>query len=169
MSEEADFHKTKELLLSINEIVTQMDPSVRVQTFEMLVLRYVGHSAAAQTMKPSAAPSAPAASAPDTTDLGEFISSFDTSKPAEAVLVLVAWLYANYGVYPIIAKELKELADTCGLTVPNRSDNTMRGAKHNNKNLFSQQNKGWQLTVSGELYMKENFKVKKGNKTLPGA
>lgn len=169
MYDDKDFENAKEKLLKINEIVTQMDPTVRVATFEILVSRYLAHTTAAA---PNAHPTnevAVAAAAPDTSDLGTFISSFDTSKPSEAVMVLVAWLYSQYGVYAISAKEIKELADTCGLTVPTRPDNTMRHAKHNNKNMFTQQTKGWQLTVSGELYMKETFKVKKGSKTLPAA
>ncbi|XQA62646.1 hypothetical protein ACM9XD_04585 [Xanthomonas sacchari] len=164
--ESKDFESVKALLLSINEIVAQMDPSVRVSTFDLLTSRFLEQSkvAPAESRK---ADSSKSQDTPDTTDLGTFISSFDTSKPSEAVMVLVAWLYSNYGVYPISAKEIKELADSCGLTVPNRSDNTMRGAKNNNKALFTQQSKGWQLTVSGEIYMKDTYKVKKGNTPLP--
>ena len=82
-------------------------------------------------------------------------------------MLLVAWLYGIYGVYPITAKEIKELGDSCGLVIPARPDNTMRKAKKNGKSLFSQQGKGWQLTVSGEMFLKEAYKVKKGNKPLP--
>jgi len=172
MSDDKDFEKAKETLLKINEIVAQMDPAVRVASFEILVSRYLGHpnAAAAAAINPKPASDlATGEAAPDTSELGAFISSFDTSKPNEAVMVLVAWLYSNYGVYAISAKEIKELADTCGLTVPVRPDNTMRYAKENNKNVFTQQAKGWQLTVSGELYMKNTFKVKKGNRSLPAA
>ena len=82
-------------------------------------------------------------------------------------MVLVAWLYSHYGAYPISPKEIQELGDSCGLVIPNRPDNTMRQAKCDGKGLFQQQGKGWRLTVSGELNMKNQFKVKKGNKPLP--
>lgn len=164
--ESKDFESTKALLLSINEIVAQMDPSVRASTFDLLTSRFLEQKKTAPPEHKNT-DSNKSPDAPDTSDLGAFISSLDTSKPSEAVMVLVAWLYSNYGVYPISAKEIKELADSCGLTVPNRSDNTMRGAKNNNKALFTQQSKGWQLTVSGEMYMKETYKVKKGNTPLP--
>lgn len=169
MSDDKDFEKAREALLKINEVVTQMDPTVRVASFEILVARCLGQSTAAKEKVNGINNAVVDGTVPDASDLGGFISSLDTSKPAEAVMVLVAWLYSNYGVYSISAKEINELADACGLTVPKRPDNTMRTTKYNGKNLFSQQGKGWQLTVSGELYMKETYKVKKGSKTLPAA
>jgi len=82
-------------------------------------------------------------------------------------MLLAAWLYSQYGAYPVEAKEIKEFADECGLVIPNRSDNTMRQAKDKGKSLFNQQGKGWKPTVSGELYLKNTYNVKKGNKELP--
>lgn len=82
-------------------------------------------------------------------------------------MVLVAWLYSQYGVYPITSKELKELGDSCGLTIPNRPDITLRQAKASGKNKFTQQGKGWKLTVSGELALKETYSVTKGTTPLP--
>lgn len=43
----------------------------------------------------------------------------------------------------------------------------MRQAKSKGKNLFNQQGKGWQPTVSGEIYFKDTYKVKKGTKPIP--
>lgn len=169
MFDEKDFEAAKQTLLKINEAVIQIDPAVRVSAFEILVARYMGERGAYNAKKVNAYAPAAHAETPDTNDLGAFISSFDASKPADAVMVLVAWLYSSYGVYPVSAKEIKELANACGLTVPARPDNTMRAAKHNGKGLFNQQAKGWQLTVSGELYVKETFKIKKGSKALPTA
>jgi hypothetical protein len=167
--DDKDFEATKKLLLSINEVVTKMDPAVRVSVFDLLVSRYLGKENAAPAITPAAvttkgqAPKTPA----DTSDLGAFISSLDTKKPADAVIVLVGWLYSQYGTYAITTKEVKELADSCGLTIPSRADNTMRQAKDKGKALFTQQGKGWKLTVSGELYLKETYMISKGNKSLP--
>jgi hypothetical protein len=99
-------------------------------------------------------------------ELAAFISSYDHKKPADNVMLLAAWLYSSYGGHPITAKEIKELGDSCGLVVPSRPDNTMRQAKNKGKSLFNQQGKGWQPTVSGEIYFKEHYKVKKGTKPI---
>lgn len=169
MSDVKEFESTKDLLVKINEVVSKMDHAVRLATFDLLVSRYVTKQAPASPAPKANPDAAVKADAPivDTSDIGAFIDPLDTKKPNENVEALVAWLYSQYGAYPVTTKELKELADACGLIIPARADNTMRNAKSGGKGLFQQQGKGWKLTVSGEMYMKETFGVKKGNKPLP--
>ncbi len=157
-------------LLEINEVIKQLDESLRAAALQVLVPMYFPD--ATKQNKPATAGStnkkeSEELTATDTDDLGSFLASFEQTKPAENVMLLVAWLYSHYGVYSISPKEVQELGDSCGLVIPNRPDNTMRQAKSDGKGLFQQQGKGWRLTVSGELYMKNQFKVKKGNKPLP--
>jgi len=160
--------EVKAALIEINELVAQLDPSIRAAAFDILRPHYFGRkqtegkkegqsSEEEHTDADQHAPS----------ELADFISSYDHKKPADNVLLLAAWLYSTYGVYPITAKEIKELGDSCGLIVPGRPDNTMRQAKNKGKNLFNQQGKGWQPTVSGEIHFKDKYKVKKGTKPIP--
>lgn len=160
----------KAKLLEINELIKQLDESLRQAAIQLLVPLYFEGADKPRTLSAGSsndnqnrAKELP----PSTDDLGEFIASFEQGKPADNVLLLVAWLYSHYGVYPISTKEIQELGDSSGLVIPNRADNTMRQAKSDGKNLFQQQGKGWRLTVSGELYLKNKFSVKKGNKPLP--
>lgn len=166
-----DIEGIKEQLLEINKLISQLDPSIRAAAFEILAPYYFSHKqhapVHAKATSGTESSGSSSTNTPDTSDLGAFISAFDTNKPVDNVMLLVAWLYSNYGTYPITAKEIKELGDSCGLIVPARPDNTMRQAKNSGKSLFNQQAKGWQLTVSGEMFLKENFKVKKGNKLMP--
>jgi len=164
MPQEEDFAKTSELLLKINDLVGKMDPALRVQTFDLLVARYVGKQAA-QAKTPAAKTEKDQPAEPeviDTSDLGEFIASFDTKKPADALNVLIAWLFSQRGAQPFTVNELKELADSCGLTVPSRPDMTLRQSKNGGKALFTKSGNGWKLTVSGELHIKDIYKVSKG-------
>lgn len=164
MSQEEDFERTSDLLLKINDVVGKMDPALRVQTFDLLVARYLGKpvaqakTATASTDKEKFSEK----TAPDTSELGKFIVSLDTKKPADALNVLIAWLYSQRGSQPFTVNELKELADSCGLTIPSRPDMTLRQSKNDGKTLFSKSGSGWKLTVSGELHLKENYKVSKG-------
>lgn len=103
----------------------------------------------------------------DAQDPEDFFAQFDHTRSAENVKLIVAWLYSQHGVFPITRAHIKETADNAGLTVAERSDNTMRQAKANGKALFTQGSKGWKLTLAGERYMKEAYGVKKGNKPLP--
>lgn len=166
----AKIEEAKANLLEINEVVKQLDESLRAAALQVLVPMYFPDTPKQNKATASRAIDkieADESALPHTDDIGNFISSFEQNKPAENVMVLVAWLYSQYGTYPISIKEIQELGDSCGLVIPNRPDNTMRQAKCDGKGLFQQQGKGWRLTVSGELYMRNEFKVKKGNKPQP--
>jgi hypothetical protein len=160
--------EAKTALLEINELLVQLDPSIRASAFDILRALYFMEDEPAPKRSSSAKDSDDHSqdnSAPS--ELADFIASRDHKKPADNVLLLAAWLYSMYGQYPITAKEIKELGNSCGLILPARPDNTMRQAKNKGKSLFNQQGKGWQPTVSGEIYFKDEYKVKKGSKPLP--
>jgi hypothetical protein len=160
--------EAKTALLEINELLVQLDPSIRASAFDILRPLYFIEDQPAPKRLPWAKDfeeqnqddSAPS-------ELDDFIASRDHKKPADNVMLLAAWLYSMYGQYPITAKEIKELGDSCGLILPARPDNTMRQAKNKGKSLFNQQGNGWQPTVSGAIYFKDEYKVKKGTKPLP--
>ncbi|KPN05196.1 hypothetical protein, partial [Xanthomonas arboricola] len=142
MSQELDFDKTAEMLLKINDVVGKMDESIRVQTFDLLVSKFLGKQA---PLKLAVIPSEKEESAVDdevdTSDLGAFITSFETKKPADALNVLVAWIFSKRGSQPFSIKEVKELADASGLTIPSRPDMTFKGSKNAGKSLFVQSGK----------------------------
>lgn len=167
-----EVEETKANLLEMNEIVLQLDPSIRAAAFDILATVYfqTHRKASSSDQQGSIAKTEQPTkkiSPTGSDDLGTFISTFQHDKPAENVMLLAAWLYSNYGKYPISVKEIKELGNSCGLITPGRPDNTMRQAKRNGKGIFNQQGKGWQPTVGGELFFKETYNVTKGNKPLP--
>lgn len=151
-----------EKLLEINQIISKLDPAIRSSAFDILVpLVFKENSVENKTStggkKPQRSP----------VDKEEFLNSFQHDKPKDNVLLLSAWLYSQYGVFPITKAFLDEEASNAGLTIPVRSDNTMRVAKHKGKNLFRQKNSGWQLTVAGEAHLKTIYVVRKGSQAAP--
>lgn len=162
------FEETKKLILDINEVVSAVDSTIKQPVFDILVGRFLSKSKGEHPNKnKQQSEDNSDVVAPDTSDLGTFISAFDTKKPVDALMVLVAWLYSQYGSYAMSLKEIKELGDSCGLTLPARMDMTLRQAKSKGKNQFIQQAKAWKLTVSGELAIKEAYGVTKGTTPLP--
>jgi hypothetical protein len=169
--------EAKRKLLEMNETIAELDPSVRAAAFDILKPYYFGEApppppAGPKKRKSTQEPSrrkddVPAGPAPEGED--EFFAAHDHKKPAENVFMIVAWLYQNHGVIPVTSTMIKEHANRIGLIVPSRPDNTMRQAKVKGKSLFVQQSKGWALTVSGQTYLKDTYKVKKGNAPLPKA
>jgi len=168
-----DKEKTAEIqskLLEMNKLIAKLDPAIRAAAFDIMVPYYFEDKPAVRKTKVEKIKAGGGASSKedvDVSDLGSFLENFEHAKPADNVMLLVAWLYSQYGARPIQAKEIKELSDASGLVIPNRPDNTMRQAKDKGKGLFSQQGKGWKLTVSGELFVKTTYSVKKGSKSIP--
>lgn len=158
----------KSALLEINELLVKLDPSIRTSAFDILrPLYFIEDQLASKSPSPTKDSEDQSETGSAPAELADFIASRDHKKPADNVMLLAAWFYSMHGPYPITAKQIKGLADSCGLTVPTRPDNTMRQAKYKGKSLFSRQGKGWQPTVSGETYLKDEYKVKKGTKPLP--
>lgn len=162
-----DIKEATDKLLEMSAVIKQLDESMREAALRILTpLYFPDHAVPSKTLpKNNSSLGESASLASDTSDIGEFIESFEQGKPADNVLLLVAWLYSRHGAYPITAKELQELGASSGLVLSNRPDNVMRSAKNEGKSLFTQQGKGWRLTVSGELYVRGKYNVKKGNGT----
>lgn len=153
-----------EKLLEINQIITKLDPAIRSSAFDILApLIFEEEAEAGQ--KPGGGQKKHKTI--NTADKEKFLSSFEHDRPKDNVLLIAAWLYSQYGVFPITKALMDEEASNAGQTVPERPDNTMRTAKQKGKNLFRQKNSGWQLTVAGEAYLKATYTVKKGNKPAP--
>ncbi|MCP4203441.1 MAG: hypothetical protein GY769_16105 [bacterium] len=102
---------------------------------------------------------------PSKSDYESFFSSVDSSeRPSRCLFRIVAWLYLQHGVFPIQVEDLRCIAEDTGLTIPERPDMTMRQARKGGKSLFRRQGKGYRLTVNGEAFIKETYKVLKGKK-----
>ena len=118
--------ETKAKLLEISEFVAKLDPSMRAAAFEILRPKYFEPKPLNKTEdadKNDGANAGTPTAGKTPTELADFIKAYEHKKPADNVLLLTAWLYATYGVYPITAKEVKELGDSCGLVIPGRPDN----------------------------------------------
>lgn len=155
---------TTEKLLEINQIISKLDPAIRGSAFDILMPLVFEEDI--DNSKPSSTGSKTHRTT-NTADKETFLGSFEHDRPKDNVLLIAAWLYSQYGVFPITKALLTEESSNAGLTIPDRPDNTMRTAKQKGKNLFRQKNSGWQITVAGEAYLKATYSVKKGNKPAP--
>ena len=156
----------KEKLIEINEIISSFSPEIRASAFDILAPYYFEDLPKKRKIKKTRDEDETGEDQFETDDIGSFISSFDHKQPKNNVLLIVAWLYNKHGVFPISTKLIKEIGNSTGLVIPSRPDMTLKTAKKKGKTLFSQIGKGWQLTVSGETFLRETYHVKKGNKPL---
>jgi len=82
--------------------------------------------------------------------------------------LIAAWHYREFGVAPFSYKEIKELSDDAGLTIPDRLDMTLRNAQKEGKHSFTSAGRGkMKPTVHGEKRLKDTYHITKGNKKKP--
>lgn len=164
--DDSQIQDAKEKLAAINKIITTLDPAIRAAAFEILEPLFFDDSPVTREKGGDKRPKR-TRRAGATDDAGKFFSSFEHDKPNENVHLIVAWFYSQYGVFPVSTAELRQTADSVGLTVPARPDATMRVAKVKGKKLYQKKPAGYQLTVHGENHLKETYGVKKGTKPRP--
>lgn len=164
--DDSQIQDAKKKLAAINKIITTLDPAIRASAFEILEPIFFDDSPTPREKK-DGEKGKRVRPTTSTDDAGKFFGSFEHAKPSENVHLITAWFYSQYGVFPIAAAELREMADSVGITVPARPDATMRQAKVKGKKLYVKRTEGFQLTVHGEKHLKETYSVKKGTKVRP--
>ena len=155
-------------LKEIGDVVKELPAEMRTSAFELLKPYARGDVAAPVAAAKVAAKSpgqdaevAAAASA----DQETFFQSHHHDKPSQNVYLIAADFYREYGCEPFTVKDVKDVADKVGVTVPNRIDMTLGGAKDSGKSLFRSVGRGlFAPTVHGEAYLKTTYGVKKGTK-----
>jgi hypothetical protein len=99
-----------------------------------------------------------------------FIMKFESDVPATNAMALAAYLYGQYGIEPLSVDEVEELAEKAGVTIPTRTDNTIRQKMWKKKKAFRMMSTGrFRPTIAGEAFFREAFGVKKGTKKRPKA
>ena len=158
----------KKKLLDINKTISSLDPAIRSAAFDILASYYFDdyELPADDSEEEKGKKKRTSGRSLGTATLEKFISKHEHDKPSKNVFLIAAWIYSQHGAVPINAKLCQKISDETGITIPNRPDNTMRAAKHDGKSLFRQQGNGWKPTTSGELFLKETYTVRKGNKPL---
>ena len=158
----------KKRLLQISKTISSLEPAIRAAAFDILAPYYFDdyEPGASDTDKNKGKKKRTRGRSGGTASLENFISTHEHNKPKDNVFLIAAWLYSQHGAVPITGKHCQRISGETGITIPNRPDNTMRQAKRKGKNLFRKQGKGWKPTTSGELFLKDTYKVRKGNKPL---
>jgi hypothetical protein len=164
--EKKRFEEATERLLEVNKVIAKLDPAIRVSAFELLK-GYVT-TGTQSTLSPEGKPK------PEphrgVADLESLIAAHPDAKPNENLQLLTAYWYGNYGATPFTVENLREAATDGGLTIPDRTDMTLKQAKDGGKKLYQSAGRGlFKPTVPGELYLRKTYDVRKGMGTPPTA
>ncbi len=163
--DEKDFAEIAKRLEEVNKVITRLEPEVRSSAFE-LFKPYV--AAGSDKEAPGIAKqNVDAETSTDKAVLERLIREHGTDKPSGNVHMIAAEWYSEYGCNPFSVETIKRRAESGGLTIPGRTDNTLKAATEDGKKLFQMVGDGFKPTVPGEMYFKDVFKVKKGTSTPP--
>ncbi len=151
-----------EKLKEINKVVIELDPAIRLSAFQVLEPLYFENAIRGK------GPGAEGSHNNPTADFASFCQKFESDKQSENVHMIAAWLYSQYGVFPMTNEHLHAEADAAGVLISERADNIMRDAKDKDGRLmYVKKGEGWQLTARGKAYMLDTYNVRKGTKRRP--
>jgi hypothetical protein len=99
-------------------------------------------------------------------DFNGFIDMFESETEAENAKAIAAHLYREYGAEPFSLDEVRKLAKTGGVTIPERLDMTYATVAVDKKKLFKRAaGRGmFRPSIHGEAYFKKTYGVKMGTK-----
>ncbi len=157
-------------LKEVNSVIAKLDPAIRGEAFSLLSPYVTSQPTKGQRSGSAAqehhggAEHRPA----DTDDAEEFFAKHPGKKPSENAVLIAAHLYSQYGKQPFQLDDIRGLAGSTGVTIPDHLDMTLKQAKRDGKALFQHAGRNqYKPTVHGEIYFKQTYQVKKGTKQRP--
>ena len=148
-----DVNKKKNNLTAVNDYLSGMLPEIRLAVFE-LIKPYIEKGipfSQEQKRKGSAV----------NTSVRDFFVTHDPQKPADATLILAAWLYTQRGNTAFSLDELYKLFDEVGSPRPNKVNMTLRTCSRKGKILFMSAGHGkFRPNINGENYFKSDMNLR---------
>jgi hypothetical protein len=164
--ESSTFHERVKRLKEVNEVIEKLDPAIREGAFSLLTGYITGQ---AHKVDGKHQPDAP----PDEREgseeqMKELFGNYPDGKPSDNAILIAAWLYSQYGAQPFKLDEMRQIADSVGLTIPASLDMTLKQAQRDGKMLFQHSGRSeFKPTVPGEIYFKKAYQVTKGTRKRP--
>lgn len=164
--ESSTFHERVKRLKEVNEVIEKLDPAIREGALSLLAGYITGQPQRVDgTHQTGAARGEGETSEQQMTEL---FGKYPDGKPSDNAILIAAWLYSQYGAQPFKLDEMREIAESVGLTIPTSLDMTLRQAQRDGKALFQHTGRSeFKPTVPGELYFKKTYQVTKGTKKRP--
>lgn len=157
------FHERVKRLKEVNEVIEKLDPAIREGALSLLASYVTGQPHTVDGKQQAGA----GAGEGEESELQmmELFGRYPDGRPSENAILIAAWLYSQYGAQPFKLDEMREIAESVGLTVPSKLDMTLKQAQRDGKALFQHTGRSeFKPTVPGELYFKKTYLVAKGTK-----
>jgi hypothetical protein len=166
------FDETVKRLEKVDGVIKNLDSAIRAEAFSLLK-PYISAGATGSTGSTAAdsgsSNGTEQQAAMDFADAEAFFTTHEDGKPSDNAYLVTAYLYTQYGSSPFSIDDVRAVADHAGLTLPDRVDVTLAGAKKGGKQLFKRAGRGMlQPNVHGETYLRNTYNIIKGTKRRTG-
>jgi len=160
------FHERVKRLKEVNDVIKDLDPTIREGALGLLAEYVTGHPLTPATGQQ---PGNGGGGGRQTAEgAAEFFAKFQEGKPSDSAVSIAAYLYSQYGAEPFKLDEIRETAKSVGLTIPTSLDMTFKQAQRDGKLLFQHTGRSeFKPTVHGEQYFKKTYQIAKGTQTRP--
>jgi hypothetical protein len=166
--DEKTFNERVARIKAVNDAIKELDPAVRSAAFSLLEVYVTGSSDDEKPKTPTKPSAAPTDGEEHDEDIATFFATRDTTKPSDAIRVIAAYHYAQYGNESFTLDYVRETANAVGLTIPTQPNKTIVTAAEKGKKIFTSKGRNqYSPTVHGEAFFKETYKVIKGKKPKP--
>jgi hypothetical protein len=156
------FQERVRRLQEVNGVIKDLEPAIQAAALELLTEYVTGHSTKAKEAQQTSTANTNEQSPQDA---AEFFAKFPEGKPSDNAVSIAAYVYSQHGAEPFKLDEIRETAESVGLTIPTSLDMTLRQAQRDGKLLFQHTGRSeFKPTVHGELYFKKTYQVTKGTK-----
>jgi|SRR5579864_1732334 len=157
------FQERVRRLKEVNEVIKDLDPAIREGALPLLAEYVTGHPITHDGETGQQANDSGSNGSQD--GAAEFFAKFPEGKPSDNAVSIAAYVYGQYGAEPFKLDEIREIANSVGLTIPTSLDMTLKSAQRDGKLLFQHTGRSeFKSTVHGELYFKRTYQITKGTK-----
>jgi hypothetical protein len=159
------FQERVKRLQEVNGVIKDLEPAIQAAALVLFTEYVTGPPSERQQVQQTSNGNTNEQSPQDT---AEFFAKFPDGKPSDNAVLISVYLYGQYGAESFRLDEMREIAKSVGLTIPNSLDMTLKQAQRDGKSLFQHSGRGeYKPTVHGELYFKKTYQVTTGKKRRP--
>jgi hypothetical protein len=169
---EDQYNQTVARLRTVNDVIKELDPALRAEALEIL-RPYISQAGADDAADEGEARETTTRAKRSNREAGEkldikaLLDEHAGDVAAQNGFLIAAILYAQYGTGPYEVKELRRFADEHNLLFPEQFNNQVGKAKRDGQRVFRKVKDGWQITVHGEKWLRETYKVSRGTQAKP--
>ncbi len=167
--DEGQYQETVKRLEAVNAVIKGLDPAVRDRALQILTPYVTGQPGGRGGGNSGGEGGDEEGGLVTDAAVDALLDAHKSDNASDNGLLIAAIFYSRYGKGPYEVKEFKRFGDQQDLLFPDQFHKTVGKRKTDEGNaIFRKVSNGWQITVNGEKWLRDTYKVGRGNQTKAG-